>query len=123
MIKFVIHGPVKGGKNNMLMTRTGRHYPNPAWAAWRDGILAQLGTQLRIEGFQETYTNPCIMTVEYWPSDKRRRDVPAMIDSIFHILEKAHIIADDCLIEDVSWTFRQYDKMNGRAEIEIREKL
>ena len=62
---------------------------------------------------------PCGMTVNYWSSDLKRRDVSAMLDSVFSILEKAMLVKDDSLIQNVVWRHMGYDKKNGRAEVTV----
>jgi len=58
------------------------------------------------------------MHLSYLAGDKRRRDNPAIVDAIFHVLEKAGVVADDTLIWPVA-SSRGYDKENPRAEITL----
>jgi Holliday junction resolvase RusA-like endonuclease len=111
-MRVVITGQIRGGKNNMIVTRTGRHFPKPEWAKWRDAAVMQVKTQLTL-GFK-TFTEPVNMQLDYFHGDKRRRDMPAILDSIFHVLEKAGVVADDTLIW-VGQSSRKYDKQNPRA--------
>lgn len=113
--RFSIRGPIKGGKNNMLMTRTGRHYPNPKWAKWRDGIVAGLVGKCSI------FDKPVKMEVVYIPEDLRRRDLPAMLDSIFHCLERAKLIVDDFLVKNLLWISLPKNVAMAGAEIMIEE--
>lgn len=111
---ITLTGQIRGGKNNMGVTRTGRHYPKPEWAAWRDKQL--FSAKLQFDG--PAISEPCAATVLYWAGDRKRRDVPAIIDAIWHVLEKAGLVEDDSLIKSVD--FRgSYDKENPRAEITI----
>ena len=99
MVKITIDGPIRSGKNNMQFTRSGRHFPLKSWAIWRDGVVASMMQQCRPLHLAE----PCSARIIYRPSDKRRRDVPGMVDALWHCLERAGIVNDDTLIEDVEW--------------------
>jgi Holliday junction resolvase RusA-like endonuclease len=59
---------------------------------------------------------PVNVHLEYVAGDRRRRDMPAVVDSLFHILEKAGVVEDDTLLW-VSKSSRSYDKENPRATI------
>ena len=113
---LIISGQIRGGKNNMIVTRSGLHFPKPEWAKWRDEAVAQIKRQLP----------PCFkpmdvqinMRFRYVAGDHRRRDMPAIIDSIFHVLEKAGVVVDDTLLW-VCESSREYDKNNPRAIITL----
>ena len=118
--EFHIKGQIKGGKNNMLMTRTGKHYPKAIWAIWRNQVVREL-----IETCKPTsetmLTEPCKMTVVYIPEDHRRRDMSAMLDSLFHCMERAGLIEDDSLVVNLSWAALAKNKENAGANIIIEE--
>ena len=61
------------------------------------------------------------MKVIYTPHDLRRRDLPAMLDSIFHCMEKAGIIKDDFLVKNLNWTALKKDDINAGVSVEIEE--
>jgi Holliday junction resolvase RusA-like endonuclease len=107
---FILKGPVRGGKNHMLLDpRTGRHYPSSGWAAWRDQAVAQLWPQ----GCQR-FTEPVSLLADYYPPDRRRRDATALLDAVFHVLEHASILVDDSLVKEISWKEFPMDKENPR---------
>ena len=116
---FCIYGIIRGGKNHIGITRTGRRYPHANWAIWREGILRQL-KNLVIQDLVP-YDKPCKIVFSYWSGDHLRRDVPAMLDSLFHCFERAGIIKDDSLFKTVEWNDQGYDKKNPRVEIGIQE--
>jgi Holliday junction resolvase RusA-like endonuclease len=60
------------------------------------------------------FDEPINVRVEYWAGDKRRRDMPAIHDALFHVCEKAGVVADDTHIWVASST-RGYDKKFPRA--------
>lgn len=104
----------------MKITRSGHHYANPKWAAWRDQVVSELRETLELERRPEALIlTDCRMVVHYWAGDLRRRDVPAMLDSIFHCLEKVAIVKDDSLIKSVFWQYHGLDRENARAEVLI----
>src|SRR3990167_1727033 len=99
-MRFIVSGQLRSGKNNMgINPRTGRHYPKKEWAAWRDGVVAQLMPQRR----GTIISTPVKAIINYWRSDGRRRDVPGMMDALWHCLERAFIVKDDALISSVEW--------------------
>ena len=46
-----------------------------------------------------------------------------MTDSIFHICEKAGLVADDELIRSLFWYWEGHDRANGRAKILIEADM
>ena len=114
LLRFVITGQIRGGKNNMVVTRKGLHFPKPEWARWRDNAVALVQIQLPMNW--KPIAEPVIFSLVYFAGDKRRRDMPAILDSIFHVMEKAGVVADDTLVW-VSPSWRFYDKENPRAEL------
>jgi len=100
-------GQVRGGKNGMGVTRTGRHYAKPTFARWRDDAVRQIRCQLP-SGWKPIDV-PCNVRLDYVAGDRRRRDMPAVLDAIFHALEKAECCVDDTLIW-VTQSSRSYDK-------------
>jgi Holliday junction resolvase RusA-like endonuclease len=112
--RLVICGQIRGGKNNIIITRTGRRFPNPKWAAWRDAAVMEVQRQLP-RGFA-AFTQPVNVRLEYVAGDHRRRDNPAIVDAIWHVLEKAGVVTDDVLLWPTE-SSRGYDKDSPRAVI------
>ena len=115
-LRLVICGQIIGGKNNIIITRSGRRFPKANWAAWRDDAVAGIREQLK-PSFQ-TITEPVNVRLTYFAGDRRRRDMPAVIDAIWHVLEKSGVVKDDFLLW-VKESTRNYDKTSPRAEIEF----
>jgi Holliday junction resolvase RusA-like endonuclease len=115
-LKIVILGQIRGGKNNMIVTRSGLHFPKPEWEKWRNEAVSAVKQQLP-PGFVP-FSEPATVRLTYIAGDRRRRDQPAIMDSIFHVLEKAGVVTDDALIW-VSESSRGYDKTAPMAEIEF----
>lgn len=115
-LSITLIGQVKGGKNNICITRTGRRFPNHEWAKWRDMQVAYVRQQLP-EGFTP-FATPVSVRLSYVAGDKRRRDMPAILDSAFHVMEKAGVVVDDTLIW-VTESSRGYEKANPHCAIEF----
>ena|SRR3990167_574553 len=122
-INLTIYGQIKSGKNKMQIARTGRHYPLKAWAEWRDNVVANLEVYVYQSGIKFPINEPCRVEALYWKGDRRRRDVPGMMDALWHCLERAKIVTDDKLFEDVTWIMKGLDRKNPRVEIKIEMKV
>lgn len=94
-MKIRIDGQVKGGKNNVGITRSGKRYPKPEFALWRDQAVAQVRQQTR---GMKPIDKPVTVIIHYFPGDRRRRDCPALLDGIWHVLERAGVVKDDTLL-------------------------
>lgn len=120
-MKFTIVGQIKSGKNNMGITRSGHRYPRKSWADWRDNVKAQILAQSP-RGVPPIDTD-ATFDVVYIPGDKIRRDVPGMLDALFHCFERTGIVSDDTLFKDVSWKTAPLDRGNPRVEVTIFKRL
>ena len=104
----------------MNVTRSGQHYPNRKWAEWRDNVVADL-TYILKPTKETQIKEPCKMLVRYVPGDLKRRDLPAMLDSLFHCMERAGIVSDDSLIKELTWTALPFNRKTPKVEIKIEE--
>jgi len=121
-MKLIIQGQVRGGKNNMIVCRNGMHIPSKTFKKWRDDAVTQIYHQIQnAKEIIRTIDNPCRADIIYTAGDRRRRDMPAIIDAIWHALERAEVVRDDCLIEDVCFK-KLYDKENPNVRIILKEK-
>jgi len=100
-----LNGQVRGGKNNMGRTKTGKSFPKKSFAEWR----AEAIRQIKMQFHGEPITVPCNVRLDYVAGDKRRRDFPAICDALWHALERAGVVADDTLLWAVQ-SSRSYDK-------------
>jgi len=116
-MKFRIDGPIKSGKNNMGVGRNGIHYPLKAFSVWRGGVFDQLRKQF--PAGPACWNAPCNVSFDYWPGDARRRDVPGMIDAVFHCAERFGIVKDDALFVNVKWTTHEIDRVKPGLNVEI----
>src|SRR5688572_12208694 len=106
---FKLLGSLPSGKNRIIVTRTGKRFPDPKsrFPGWRDDVMKQLGEQipkLRYDLMTRLpLTTKCGLVVDYTPADARVRDVDGMLSALCHVLAKAGIVKDDGLIRDVEW--------------------
>lgn len=98
----------------MQITRFGKHYPLKRFADWRSNAEVQIRQQV---GFPRPIESPCNALFSYYPGDLRRRDVPGMIDALFHIFERLALVKDDSLIKNVRWMGCEIDRKNPRVSV------
>lgn len=109
-------GPISSGKNNMGVTRTGLHYPKPNFVKWRDAAYPHILSAKSRSPIRGRFPidHPITAHITHVPTDRRRRDVPGMIDGLWHLLERFGVVKDDCLIENVTFdTNRGGDETPG----------
>ena len=100
-----LKGQVRGGKNNMGRTKTGKSYPKKLFADWRAEAIRQIKTQFH----GEPIAVPVNVRIDYVAGDRKRRDQTGIFDALFHLLEYAQIVTDDSLLW-VTQSSRSYDK-------------
>lgn len=115
-MSITILGQIRGGKNNMIVIKRGKHVPKKAWAQWRDQAVSQVINQL--PSTWEPISTPTNVRIEYVAGDRKRRDFPAICDAIWHVLEKSGFVTDDTLLWPAQST-RGYDKAYPFARITI----
>jgi len=116
-LKLTIMGQIPSGKNAMAInSTTGRHYARSRFSAWKKDAWYQIIQQKRLE-----FTIPCSVHVNYWPGDRRIRDVPGMMDALCHILETSQIVSNDSLFQDWTWETHPISN-NPRIELIIHSK-
>lgn len=104
---LTIKGQVRGGKNNMGTTKAGHHYAKKPFKTWRDDAIAQVKSQLLPHW--TPIDCPATVRLDYTAGDKRRRDMPAIIDALWHVLEKSGVVTDDTFLW-ITNSVRKYDK-------------
>lgn len=115
-MKFTIKGQCKSGKNHMQISRTGRHFPLKSFVDWRASVEAQVREQV---GFPQPIEGRCFAFFDYVPGDLRRRDVPGMIDALFHVFERLALVKDDSLIKNVRWETQEINRDNPYVSVEL----
>jgi Holliday junction resolvase RusA-like endonuclease len=98
MIELYLKGQCPSGKNAVVVTRTGHRFPAKRFKEWREDALLQLKPQLTKWKDCLPFNRPISIQVYYTTKDLRRRDVPGILDAIWHLLEKANIVTDDTFL-------------------------
>lgn len=96
----------------MCTTRTGKHYPNPLFVKWRADVMGQILRQ-KGQGFKTIDNANWHWDFIYTPTDRRRRDIPAILDAVYHCLERTGIIADDYFIQNMHFRTMAVSKDGG----------
>jgi len=104
LASLFLPGQLPSGKNAVIVTRTGLRFPKKRFTAWRDVALTAI--RLQLGGHRDVALVTCdvSLAVVYATGDKRRRDLPGILDAICHLLEKSNILADDAQIKSCVWT-------------------
>lgn len=92
---FSISGQCPSGKNSVIVTRTGQRFPSKRFKEWRDKALAELALQKKPA---MPIDKPVHVDVYYSTADNRRRDMPGLLDALWHVLERANIVTDDTFL-------------------------
>jgi Holliday junction resolvase RusA-like endonuclease len=111
---ILLLGQLPSGKNALMVTRTGHHYPRARFQAWRDDAMVQLKALGCIP--RKAIDYPCHFKAWYWAGDKRIRDVSGMQDALYHLLEHSKILTNDGLIRDVTWKYQGLNRKNPKVE-------
>jgi Holliday junction resolvase RusA-like endonuclease len=114
-----LKGQVRGGKNAILITRSGHRYPNVLFAKWSHMAVLQVNEQLRGARTQPIDNPDYLWQFDYVPEDHRRRDVPAILDAVFHVLEKAKVVADDRWVANLVFRTHPPSREGAGMKIEI----
>lgn len=93
LINFKLTGQCPSGKNaQMIDPRSWRKYPNKRFVEWRNQSVKQMLDQ---KVPKLLINEPCSIAIHYWPGDKRTRDVPGIIDALWHLLEYYEVVEND----------------------------
>mgnify|MGYP000911960112 CR=1 FL=1 len=117
MIELRLTGQIRGGKNNMGVTAKGIHYPKKLFAQWSKAAIAEIQGQRR--GGDPILGDEYHWSFTYTPADRRRRDVPAILDAVFHVLERSGVVSDDAIIKNLTFITLPPDKENAGMVIRI----
>ena len=90
-IQMKILGQCPSGKNSVIVTRSGKRFPSKRFVDWRSKALKEI----KIDKGFKIIDKPCNVIVDYWSGDRRRRDIPGILDALWHLLEKAGVVTDD----------------------------
>jgi Holliday junction resolvase RusA-like endonuclease len=123
-LSFSLQGQCASGKNNVIVTRSGHRFPSKRFSLWKKNSESQAQDTLKISGkpnFPIDY--PVSVTINYWSEDRRRRDVPGMIDALWHLIEHLGFIKDDQFLggfgERTLFINHGLDREHPRTEVEM----
>ena len=120
LAKFKISGQCPSGKNAIIVTRTGHRYPSSRFSAWRNEAMVEINKQLKV---LHPIDYPVSVHIVYTAADRIRRDMPGIIDALWHVIEKCQIVTDDTFLgghgETLGVKHRGVDKLNAGVEITI----
>ena len=115
-----LKGQVRGGKNAILITRSGHRYPNVLFAKWSHMAVLQVNAQLMGgKRMPPIDSADYLWQFDYVPEDRRLRDVPAILDAVFHVLEKAKVVADDRWVANLVFRTHAPSRDGAGMRIEI----
>jgi Holliday junction resolvase RusA-like endonuclease len=96
--KFKLTGQIPSGKNSVVVTRKGHRFPAKRFKDWKADAIKQLHDQ----GIKPiNIKTPVSCTIKYSAGNLRRRDVPGMIDALWHLIEYCAIVHDDKYLGDL----------------------
>ncbi len=124
MMKYELSlpGQCPSGKNSIQTTRTGHRYPKQRFVDWRDAAVLAAVRAIPKGTVGPLFKKPAMLaiTVHYVPGDGRRRDVPGMLDAIFHVLERAGVVEDDAQIKYVGWMTFLINRAAPRVSLRLQ---
>ena len=117
-------GPMVSGKNQVqLLFRKGKvqKYPNKTFTNWRARAYQQILEQVELTLLRHPLFDVAMhLTVDYWPADKRTRDITGMADALFHLLVYAKVLQDDGLIRGLVWREHDLNRKYPKLVMELR---
>lgn len=120
LYQFTISGQCPSGKNAIIVTRTGHRFPNQRFVDWRNHALTEIFQQIKIK---EVIDYPISVDIKYMAGDRIRRDMPGIIDALWHVIEKAGIVSDDTYLgghgQTLSVCHLGLDRGNSGVEITL----
>lgn len=135
-LRAVLTGQMPSGKNQIQMSAPSagviRRFPKASFEQWRGTSYSQLDRQ---RGAWVKLLTPARVIVRYTPGDLIGRDVPGMMDALWHLLEWCPIhrkkkdcrgrgcrlpfVYDDNLLVSPAWELLPLDRENPKLELEI----
>lgn len=118
MIEFNLLGQIPSGKNAIKITRAGHRYPSKRFSKWRELVRFMVPEVPQPLDKQHELS----ITIIYYAGNLIRRDVPGMIDALFHLFEYCGLVEDDARFKNVTWVDGGLDRARPRCEIQIQER-
>jgi hypothetical protein len=106
---LTLNSQLPGGKNRVQHTKTGRHYADTRFAAWRkeagDEIVLQRATWPAEVKMALPLRENLSLAISYREFTKggAGRDLTGCLDALFHLLEYCEVIENDRQIKKCIW--------------------
>lgn len=120
IICIELKGGMVSGKNQQgTDPRTGHRFPNARFKRWREKMLPQVRAAKQAAGMGDRwFICPLAFWVEYWPADGIHRDMPGLMDALFHLMEQGRVVENDNQFEECrGWKKHPADRINPRLLI------
>jgi len=117
-VVYDIVGQVAAGKNNIQTTKSGRRYPNKSFERWAKSAYRQIQLQQR-QRPRYALTINLHIAIDYWPGDRRTRDIPAIVDAVFHVLEKMEVVENDRQFKSCDFREHAVTKTDPRVRMTL----
>lgn len=111
-LQITFHDQIPSGKNQVEEHwRQGKKvkHGNDRFAAWRQAagmeFILQKAKWTPLQKMALPMLGDLVVTISYRPLDKTRRDLPGMLDALWHFLEHMEIIENDGQIKGVTWIY------------------
>lgn len=118
LLEIVLKIPIKGGKNNYIVSRKGKHIPTKTFERWRDEAVYLI----RQQSLHRNINNPnLIWKFTICPQDNIKRDATAILDAIFHCLERSRLITNDNIIKNLTLQILPSNPNDYFIKIEVFE--
>ena len=113
-LSLILEGKMVSGKNAIVVTRGGLHFPKPAFKKWRAEMTRQV---LEQKPKAVMFTGPVHSYIEYTPGDLYRRDCTGIMDALWHLAgpKWGAIVEDDSQFKAVVWKEMPLDREHPRV--------
>jgi len=120
-MKITIHGDMPSKKNSRILSMRGGRvmsFPSKAYSRWHKEAMKELG-EIRGVRFERIIK----IRIELYPETLRKFDLTNKAESVMDALVDAGILADDNweVVPEVEIKYMRKDKVNPRAECELKE--
>jgi Holliday junction resolvase RusA-like endonuclease len=127
-MKIVLTEQIPSGKNAQGIAKNGRRYAKPRFINWREAasyeIMLQKRTWPTVVKMALPLRGDCVVTISYREIKKVPangvRDVPGMLDALWHLLAHMELIEHDGQIKGVTWVY-PWRTEGPCVEMEIRK--
>lgn len=114
-IDIVLQAQIPSGKNQVRTLyavekdgrKVPRKIPDARFVFWRELAGHEILEQRALwpAQFKKRLAQPVRLLISYHPLDNRVRDLPGMLDALFHLMVWTNILADDRWIRGVHWDY------------------